>query len=192
MKTKNADPAKVRLTNVRLSFPNLFTPKSIEEGKEPKYSANFLLNKGTQGKQVREIQAAIVFVTSGKWPKGAPKTIKTCLKEAADKEEYAGYDEEHMVLNTSSTRRPPVVNKDLSPITESDGILYPGCYVNATVRLFAFEHPVGGKGTSCEILAVQFARDGESLGGFTPVDIEEEFGVIEDDDSGDLGADDLL
>lgn len=178
------DKAKVRLRNVRLSFPQLFVAKAMEPGKEPQFGTNFLLHKQRNSADIKACQIAVDAVVKEKWPKGL-KSFKTVLKEASDKQdEYDGYDESCMVLSTRSVRRPQVVDRDLSPITEADAKLYAGCYVNATVRFFAYDHPTGGKGVSCEILAVQFAKDGQAFGGHRPVNVEEEFEAIDDDSAG--------
>ena len=36
---------KVVLTNVRLSYANLFTPKAIQEGAQEKYSVSLIIDK---------------------------------------------------------------------------------------------------------------------------------------------------
>ena len=84
-----------------------------------------------------------------------------------------------MYLRSSNRTRPPVVNRDMSPIVESDGIIFAGCYVNATVRLFAWDHPTGGKGVSASLRAIQFVKDGESFGA-GKVDVEKEFQSIDE------------
>jgi hypothetical protein len=175
------DPAKVRLKNVRLSFPVLFTPKVIEEGKEPKFSANLMLHNDTDAKQIALIESVIEKVAKAKWPLGIPKGLKKCLKDASMKD-YDGYDEEHMYVASNSSRRPVVVDKDLRPLAAEDGKPYAGCFVNCTLRLWASEHPKGGKQVIAELLAVQFVKDGEAFGGKPKIKAEEEFTSLEDDD----------
>ena len=178
------DPQKVRLQGVRLSFPNLFNAKAMEEGKTPKFGANFLLHKVKDRLAIKAIQKAIDAAVAGEWPKGTPKSLKGGLRECAEKD-YEGYDEEHVFISTSSTRRPVVVGRKLEPLVASDVIPYAGCYVNATVRTFAWEHKTGGKGVSFDLMAVQFVKDGESFGGGAPVVAEKEFAALDDEDEDD-------
>ena len=93
-----------------------------------------------------------------------------------------------MFLNASSDKRPPVVDKDLSPITAEDDVIYAGCYVNATVRIWAQDNQFG-KRVNFALRAVQFAKDGEAFGQ-APVNAEEEFDDISDEEDED--EDDVL
>jgi hypothetical protein len=43
--------------------------------------------------------------------------------------------------------------------------LYPGCYVHAVVNAFTWENDLGGRGISFGVSMVQFASDGERIGG---------------------------
>lgn len=176
------DPAKVRLKNVRLSFPALFAAKAVNDG-EAKFSASFLLNKEEDAKQIALIERTIEKVKSEKWGKNPPKGIKVCLHEGSEKD-FDGYDETVMFISSSSARRPIVVDKDLRPLVGEDGKPYAGCCVNCTVRLWAQDNKYG-KRINASLEAVQFARDGEAFGAGN-VRAEEEFTSLEDDED-DLG-----
>lgn len=43
--------------------------------------------------------------------------------------------------------------------------MYSGCYVHAVLNIMAWEHPQSGKGLSFGLQMLQFAKDGERLGG---------------------------
>lgn len=43
--------------------------------------------------------------------------------------------------------------------------MYSGCYVHAVINAFAWEHPQSGKGLSFGLQMLQFAKEGEKLGG---------------------------
>ena len=176
------DIAKIRLKKVRLSFPQLFQPKSVNDG-EAKYSASFLLDKVLDRKQIALIEKTIEEIKTQKWGKTVPKGVKSCLHEGSEKD-FDGYDETVMFISSSSSRRPVVVDRDLQPLTADDGKPYAGCFVNVTVRLWAQDNKFG-KRVNAEVLAVQFAADGESFGA-APVDAEEEFSKLGDDDDDDL------
>lgn len=176
---KTPDPNVIRLNNVRLSYPNLFVAKAIEEGKEEKYSAAFLLDKKQHAPLIKQIEEATARVALDQFKKKVPLK-RTPLRDGNERSDKEGYGDDVMFINASETRRPAVVDRDLSPLTKDDPKPYAGCYVNATIRLFAYDHPKGGKGVSAALRAVQFVRDGESFGA-GPVNAEDEFEPVTDD-----------
>lgn len=175
------DLHKLRLKRVRLSFPDLFTAKKVNDGGEPKFGACFLLNKETDAEQIKLAQRIINAVARDKWKDKIPKSVIPCLKECNTKD-YDGYDDEHMYISSTSPRRPVVVDERIRPVTEADGKIYAGCYVNVTLRLWAQDNQFG-KRVNAEVLAVQFAGEGEAFG-VAPVDAEEEFESIDPEDDG--------
>jgi len=106
-----------------------------------------------------------------------------CLHDGNEKEQKEGYGDEVMYLVAKSDTRPAVVDQNVNPLVEQDGKIYGGCYVNATVEIFAYNHPTGGKGVSAQLRAVQFVRDGESFGA-GPVNAEDEFEPVSSDVDG--------
>ena len=155
----------IKLNNVRLSFPSLFQ-KAQFDGAETKYEATFLLDKVKHAAVIKEIEAAIAAkITSDLKGAKVPAT-KLCLRDG-DEVEYDGYAG-HMTLKASTKKRPLVLNKDKSPLTEEDGVVYSGCYVNAIIDLWAQNNQFG-KRINATLLGVQFAADGEafSSGGST-------------------------
>lgn len=173
------DPNVVKLTNVRLSYPNLFVAKASAEGGDAKYSASFLLNKKDHAALIAQVEKTIERVALDTFKKKV-KLNKTCLRDGNEKEDKEGYGDEVMFITSSNTKRPVVVDRDLTPLTADDVKPYGGCYVNATIRVFVYDHKVGGKGASASLRAIQFLRDGESFGA-GPVNAEDEFEVVTDD-----------
>lgn len=159
---------RILLKEVRLSFPNLFEPKA-GKGKDAKarYSASFLLDKVAHAEQITLLKRAIYALalaefgdkTKEMFGKGK---IVPCIHEGEDKE-WAGYDASNMFLSTSSDTRPHVVDRDQSPLNKDDGRPYAGCYVNGAVRLWV-QNNEHGKRVNCELLGVQFVKDGEAFG----------------------------
>lgn len=173
MSTPVKDPNVIKLNNVRLSYPNLFTAKAMEEGKEPKFSASFILDKKQHAALIKEIEKATDRVALDAFKKKV--TLKrTPLRDGNEKADKEGYGDEVMFVNASETRRPVVVDRDMSPLTKDDPRPYAGCFVNATIRLYAYDHKTGGKGVSAALRAIQFYKDGESFGA-GPVNAEDEF-----------------
>jgi len=173
------DPDVIKLKNVRLSYPQLFVAKPPEVGKEPVFSATFLLDKKKHADLIKEIERATDRVALTAFKKKV-KLNRVPLRDGNEKDETEGYGDEVMFVGARNTKRPVVVDGDLTPLTAEDSKPYAGCFVNATVRLFAYDHPTGGKGVSASLRAVQFAKDGESFGAGR-VDAEEEFEKISAD-----------
>jgi Protein of unknown function (DUF2815) len=174
-----------KLLRVRLSFPDIWKPKAIKEDDVPKYAAAFLLDKKDHEELIGQIKGAIwglaIEAFGGKEKARAlldKKKLHVCLHEGSEKD-YDGYGEHNLYLTASSVRRPHVIDRDKSPLSEDDRKVYAGCYVNAAVRLWV-QNNEWGKRINAELLAVQFVADGEPFGA-PPFNVEEEF---EDLDAG--------
>ena len=170
--------SKIILKNVRLSFPSLFR-KAEFDGVNTKFEGTFLLDKTTQADQIKIVEKAIDDFLSAKFPNGAPKSIKRTVFVDGDSKDYDGYANQ-MGFKGSNTKRPTVINRDKSPITEEDGILYAGCYVNAIVDLWYSDHPKGGKQVLGNVMGVQFVKEGEPFGTDTTSSADE-FDSLEDE-----------
>lgn len=175
MSVKN--PTRVVTDVVRLSYANLFEPKSIQ-GSKPKYSVSLIIpksDKATLAKIEAAIDAAIeagIAKFGGKRPNKA--ALKLPLRDGdteRDDEAYAN----SMFVNANSTTPPQVVDESLAPILDRSQV-YSGCYARASVSFFAF-NTNGNKGIACGLGNVQKLRDGEPLGG-GHVSAEEDFAAF--------------
>jgi len=183
-----ADDNQIKLTNVRLSFPDLFKAKAVTEGAEPKFGAHFLLEKKEDAEQIKTLKTEIWALAKGKWQDKAKEMIQkgkihVCLHEGSEKE-YDGYTENNMYVSTSSTKRPLVIDRDKGVLTESDRRPYAGSYVNAIIRLWCQDNQFG-KRVNAELLGVQFSKDGESFGA-APLD-PDAFEALEEPKGGGKG-----
>jgi hypothetical protein len=79
-----------------------------------------------------------------------------------DDKEYQGYAD-HVCIKASTKKRPTLVNRDKTPIVEEDGILYGGCYVNASIDVWVMDNSYGKK-VLASLNAIQFVKDGEAFG----------------------------
>lgn len=149
--------AKIKLSNVRLSFPSLFR-KAVFSGEETKYEATFLIDKSTQADKIAEIDAAIKALVKDALKGAKLPADKVCLRDGDDVD-YAGYAN-HMSIKASTPKRPMVLDRDRSPLAEDDNRLYAGCYVNAIIELWA-QNNQWGKRINANLLGVQFFKDGE-------------------------------
>ncbi len=175
---------RIKLENVRLSYPALHAAKSMTSAdggtSKPKFSANFLLDKKIHAKTIAELQKLIERVALDKF--GKKVTLKNvCLHDGDERDGKDGYGDEVMFVVAKSDTRPAVVDQQKNPLVAEDGKPYGGCYVNAGIEVFAYSHQVGGKGVSAQLRWVQFVKDGESFGGGGPVDVENEIDEVSDD-----------
>ena len=172
----NTDPAKVRLRNVRLSFPHLFKPHAMEDGQEPKYSAAFLMDPQINAADIANIKAAINHVANVEWKGKIPAGVKPCLRDGNDKADLDGY-EGMMFVSASNKRAPVVVDEQVQPLNITDNKPYAGCYVNCTLRIWAQDNKFG-KRVNASLEAIQFVTDGDAFGA-PPVNAEEEFTPVD-------------
>ena len=166
---------KILLKNVRLSFPSLFE-KAEFDGQVGKYEATFLIPK-TDVETVTLINNAIKDAMSEKYP-GKKVTIpkhKWCLQDG-DERDYDGY-RGNWSISTANSRRPTIINRDKSPIIESDEIIYAGCYVNASVSIWILDIN-NNRRVCCNLHGVQFLRNGEPFGAGN-VDALEDFEALD-------------
>jgi hypothetical protein len=175
----------IKLVGVRLSFPNLFKPKSFEDGGEAKYSAAFILDKSKHAKLIKQIRMTVDDLAEEYFKGAVPKMVKQKypLRDGAEKEDMDGYGDGVMFIGSSCKQRPTVVDRDVNPITEEDGVIYAGCYVNATVRPWVQDNKYG-KRVNFQLRAVQFVKDGDPFG-MAPVNAHEEFEALDEDDDDD-------
>lgn len=178
MPANEKDPGIITLPNVRLSFPHLFTAHAMEESQEPKFGATFIFNNDEHGALLDRIDAIIDRLALDEFKKKI--SFKRCLRDGNEKSELEGYGDGTTFLTASNKARPGVVDRRLNPITEADGIIYAGCFVNATIRLWV-QNNQWGKRVNAQLRAVQFVKDGPSFGA-GPVDAAQEFKALEDAD----------
>lgn len=182
---------KVMLRNVRLSYEHIFTPSKFDDNSEPKYSATFIIPKDHP--DANAVKRAMLdagkeafpdaFGGNG-WPKGYSYSLKDADKDTdsmgellADKNvAYKGA----YILEANSTRRPIALNRNKAAVTEEDGIIYSGCYVNASLAAAGFTYGKVKKGVKCYLNGVQFVKDGERFGSDASADFDDLDG--EDDD----------
>lgn len=182
MATNTVQSDKILLKKVRLSFPQLFTPRAFQAGQDPRFEASFILDPANKdhAEQIAAIKAEIVRLAGEAFggPTKIPRDLKTCLVDGNTKD-YAGY-KDMLVLTSHNKVRPTVVNRQKAPVAEGDPQApYAGCYVNATVNLWVQNNQFG-KRVNASLRAVQFYDDGEAFGR-GPVDADSEFEAIGDE-----------
>lgn len=180
----NPQEFEINLLGVRISYPHLFEPyKGTQKDSKPKYSARFLLSKEAHSDLVKQIAKKMKELTAAtpSFKGKLPTPDMLCLR---DGDVYGKGEEEegHWTLNASENTRPIVVDRDRSPLTAEDDKIYPGCVVNAKIRLWAQDN-AWGKRINANLLGVQFVKDGDRLGNGVPRQTADEmFDAFEGDD----------
>jgi len=180
---------KVKLQRVRMAFPNIFTPNTPPAGEgKPSFGASLLIEPGSANEKA--VEAAIEAAAKEKWGAKAAsilaslrKTDKVCLHDGDNKEQYAGFAG-MMYVSARNPSRPTALNKDKTPLTEADGVLYAGCYVNAVITLWAQDNKFG-KRVNATLGGVQFCGDGDAFSGAAPASADE-FDDLSTDEEDDL------
>lgn len=182
---------KIMLRNVRLSYEHIFTPSAFDDSQAAKYSATLIIPKDHP--DVKALKTALFEAGQEKYPaafvsgKGWPKGYTCALKDAdsdlnAEGETLAEKNPEYKgcyILKADSTRRPVVVDRGKAALTEADGVIYSGCYINVSTAAAAYEFGKVKKGVKCYLNGVQFVADGErfgtdALGDFDELDEEDD------------------
>lgn len=173
---------KIRLNRLRISFADdIFNAHAAEEGGEMKFNFEGIMPPNHPDLPVLEkaIDTAGTEFFKDKW-----KTLKPKL-EAENRlvlrkqprtnqigEVYDGYDGMYWVRG-SNKRRPLILNANKTPLTEQDGVIYSGCYVNVVLEVFGHHHAKGGNRVLAEIKGVQFCGPGDAFGGGAPASPDE-------------------
>lgn len=166
------------LKNVRLSFPSLFR-KAVFNGDETKYEATFLLDKDAHAAIIEAIEKDTNQRIKSELKGAKVPADRRCLKDG-DESSYDGYDG-CMSLKASNNKRPLVIDRDKSPLTEDDERMYAGCYVNAQVELWVQNNNYG-KRINANLLGVQFFKDGEPFADGAKTSSVDDFDAFDDED----------
>jgi hypothetical protein len=173
------------LNNVRGAFLQVFQAKAFE-GSEPAFSGAFIFPKNHP--QVKELNQAIEKVGKekfgAKWDaiyKAMKATDKTCLHDGDSKSQYDGF-EGNLFVTARNKVRPTALNRDRSPVTEEDGVIYSGCYLNASLEIWAQDNK-WGKRINATLRGVQYFGPGEAFSSGGAPATEDEFPDLSTDDT---------
>ena len=159
------------LKDVRLSYPALFKPSAFGDA-DPKYSATFLIEEGSE--QHEAIKAEIAKVAKGefgdnyeailkKQDSGQRRLLKVGNDKLNDDGDVADGYADQVFIKASNKAKPKVVGRGRQDLTEADGIPYGGCYVNAQLEIWPQNNKFG-KFINIKLLAVQHWKDGDAFG----------------------------
>ncbi len=168
---------------VRLSYANVWEPKSINGGKE-KFSTSIIIPK-SDVKTVEAIRKAIdaaieegIGKFGGKKP--ARGSLKLPLRDGDTERDDEAY-RDSWFLNANSITAPQIVDSHVQPILDRSEV-YSGCYARVSLSFYAFNSN-GNRGVACGLGNIQKVRDGEPLGNrSTAADDFSAFDSAEDSD----------
>ena len=167
---------KVMLRNVRLSYEHIFQPSAMDDNSTAKYSAEILIPKDHP--DLPAVKRALLeagaekfpqaFAPGKPWPMGFTSALKDADVDtdsngtiiAVKNPEAKGC----YILKTQSTRRPVTLGRRKEQLTEADGVIYSGCYINVSAAFDGYEYGKIKKGVTCYLNGVQFVADGEPFG----------------------------
>jgi len=172
------------LQRVRLSFPNIVTPRAPQGSDKLKYSADFILQPNDPN-YAKFVTLAYQKVQE-KLPKIHTQVIQTinaerkrrCYGNGSERvnAEYKILDGYDGMVYLSASRQadkgmPQLINAANQGIDPNNTLecqnearrLYGGCYVNAVIKPWFYDNQ-WGKGISADFVAIQFCADGEAFG----------------------------
>ena len=174
----------------RISFANIWEPKSIQ-GSEEKYSVSCIIpksDKNTLTKIQNAIEAAKEVGKMKRFGGKIPANLRTPLRDGdidrPDDEAYANA----MFLNANAKEAPQIVDRKVQPIRDPMDC-GSGDYCNVSVNFFAY-NVNGNRGIGAGLGNIQKIKSGERLAG--KVSASSEFAVMEDDGEIPFGSDDEL
>lgn len=175
---------KLKIRNARLSFPDLFEATQYR-GQGPFNYGATLLGADDDGAQVSldegktwqpfktGIDKALDEVARGQWAAKAGAHLagikgnsqKCCFVDGNTKA-YDGYSGKWALSakRPQDKGRPLVIDEAKNIVDPKSGKVYAGCYVNATVEVWAQDNSYG-KGIRATLVGVQFAKAGDAFGG---------------------------
>lgn len=172
----------ITLTNVRLAFPQLYVPQTVNGEGEPAYSSTFLLPQDHP--DIALIEATIKKVGFKKWgdewKAGKPINGKPtpglysllkaqnrlCIHDGDMKANYAGFAGNQFLTSRRRTQdgRPGSIDRNASPLSEADDKNKSGDFVRTSIEVWAMDNKYGQR--ICATLRwVQFMEIGDRFGG---------------------------
>lgn len=174
----NQPIGRILLKDVRLAFPKLHRAEQVNGQGDPKFGATLILGPDhPQLEDLRKIQDA---VAKDKWKEKAAAIVKTLDKQdrlavhdGDIKSQYDGFPGNFYVsANAQESAKPTVVDQARNPLAENSGKPYAGCYVNASIEVWAQDNKFGQR-VNTTLRGVQFLRDGDAFSAGRPADADE-------------------
>ena len=138
-----------------LSFPNLFQPRAVQQGDDPKYGVTVLI--ADNDPQLATILALQEQEKQNGFPSGFPDTGKVFCKPSKDAPGY------HQISGGAKVdQKPHLVGPDLQPIMDQSQV-YAGAVAWVQFNTFTYNQPVN-KGVSAGLNGVMITGEEGALG----------------------------
>lgn len=186
-KSELRNETKVITSPIRLSYANIFEPRSIN-GSDPKYSVSLIIPKSDK-QLVEIIKQAIENAKErdkGKWNGKIPANLKLPLRDGdEERPEDEAYANSYFV-NANSTEQPGVVGLEKNKATGkaiklTEEEVYSGCYARVSIDFYGY-NAAGNRGIACGLGNIQKYKDGERLGGGSSAEDDFDFEEVEVED----------
>ena len=183
---------EILLENVRLAFAQHIFEKGSINGGKMQFSCKGIFEDGSKAHKV--LKAAQEEVAKEKWGAKAPsmlkifeKTTDGVIQDGDLKPNWDGF-EGNLYVNASGDKRPTIIDRDQSPLAQSDGKPYGGCVVNMMLDIWAQDNGHGKK-VNASLTGIQFVKDGDAFAAGAPPADASKFPTlaVEDDDDDLIG-----
>ncbi len=165
------DAMKVLTGEVRLSYVNVITPRTPQQGGEPKYSVTLLIPKSdvaTKADIDMSMQAAAQEAMTKVWNGTRPPNLRAPIYDGdgvrPSGEQFGEECRGHWVITASTKMKPQVVGMDNINVELAPSDIYSGMYGRVTIRFFGYSNS-GNKGVGCGLGNIMKTRDGDPLAG---------------------------
>lgn len=176
-------PGFVMTPKLRVSFPDVFVARAMEEGAEADFGLTMLFASGAN---LAPLYEAAKWAAQAKWGNKIPPKLKTPFKnaeEGCDREgnRYDGYEDDGMIFVRARSKRKPDIRDESGTrrLTDAGGF-YAGCYARALIHAYAWSHKTGGCGVSFGLDHLQRWGHGEQFSGGV-ANADDLFDSVEDD-----------
>jgi hypothetical protein len=161
------DDDNFRTCPVRLSFPHVFHPSSMEDDKEPKFSVTLLFPPNADlsvlDARTAEVMAAEhpEYIQNGQWVAG----LQWPMRDQGEKSmKLDGYMPGAKFLTASSKYKPSVVDSRQVPIVD-EARVYPGVWALACINCYGYNYKNMKRGVSWGLQSLMIIADDKKLGG---------------------------
>jgi hypothetical protein len=172
----------IRINKARLKFGFLHTPRVDDDPvKKPRYTAWLVLDPKTQQDQINDIKSKLSKFLQDNFDDGIKfnHLDQLCWHKGDDKSHKYPELKGLVYISASNHKQPTIVDRGRNPLTQSTGLPYDGCYVNAGIELWKQDNK-NGIGINASLAGVQFDSDGEAFVGGGRIMAAGEFDVLED------------
>ena len=112
------------------SFPHLFKPRAMQPGAEEKFSVTVIFDEAAQKTaEYKKMKQAVLDAAEEMWPGKAADMfkagkIRSPFRDAAEKDQFAGYEAGMTFINAWSKQPPDVLDGRKNRVASSD--VFPG------------------------------------------------------------------